>query len=100
MTRREELQKRYAEYERKLDGLKEIAPENVVLKTGAGYGMEAVYTVQFDELKIVRRLSNGTSYEVSLSGDEAEKLYHFLGGLYGNENQGSCVQAEIQSGQL
>ncbi|MDR1239567.1 MAG: hypothetical protein LBK27_05605 [Treponema sp.] len=81
---REELQKRYAEYERKLDDLKEAAPENPICEMDtAGRNLIAVYITKHDELEITKRHSNGNVMgAVTLSGDEAEKLYHFLGGLY------------------
>jgi hypothetical protein len=75
MTRREELQKQWTKYKRRLDAVRETKPENARLE--AGEMVTAVYFVDSDALEITR----GSS--VTLSGDEAEKLYHFLGGLYG-----------------
>jgi hypothetical protein len=84
MTRREELQKQYAGYERKLDELKETAPENVALKIDDGdRRVKAFYSIEKDGLKISEYAGDDVDGIVTLSGDEAEKLYHFLGGLYG-----------------
>jgi hypothetical protein len=95
MTRREELQKQWAEYERRLDAVHGTKPESEVFEEEKR--LTAVYSANGDTLKI--NLHDGYYNpvgSVTLSGDEAEKLYHFLGGLYGGtENQGSCVQAEI-----
>ncbi|MDR2049736.1 MAG: hypothetical protein LBP69_09815 [Treponema sp.] len=83
MTRREELQKQYAEYERKIDEARETRPPNEVCGFGENSRITAVYIVEFNELEITCRFGDGTVREVLLSADEAEKLYHFLGGLYG-----------------
>jgi hypothetical protein len=74
MNRREELQRQYVEYERKLDELKEAGPENEVLSLKH---IKVVYLVEHDELSFEE-----SDHFIGLSGDEAEKLYHFLGGLY------------------
>jgi hypothetical protein len=86
MTKREELQKQYAEYERKLNELKGVMkPEDETFEiVDFGNGKkEAVYTIETDVLEIVEYENDEPIALVSLSGDEAEKLYHFLGGLYG-----------------
>jgi hypothetical protein len=95
MTRREELQKQYAEYERKLDELRETAPENEVLKIGpqnnGGMRLEVVYSIESDifDMENYEGADDDITGSLSLSGDEAEKLYHFLRGLYeGKKEEG------------
>jgi hypothetical protein len=86
MSRREELQKQYAEYERKLDEVKEKVPENPVCKVDSRYNgnVTMIYAINDDVFEITKRTGNGNvSGSVTLYDDEAEKLYHFLGGLYG-----------------
>jgi radical SAM superfamily enzyme with C-terminal helix-hairpin-helix motif len=85
MSKRDELQAAWAEYERKLDEVREKAPENDVCEIeSVNRSVIAVYKVEHDELEITKRHSNGNVIgSLALSADEAEKLYHFLGGLYG-----------------
>jgi hypothetical protein len=87
MTKRGELLERYAEYEREMDRLKETVPKNEVLEIDGELGclrMKAVYIAEHDTLEITKYANYYESMQViSLSGEEAEKLYHFLGGLYG-----------------
>jgi hypothetical protein len=86
MSKREELRKQWAEYDRRLDEVKETAPEDAVLEMDSEMGsgkVRAFYSVEDDDLEITRRYSDGAMRVIALSGDEAEKLYHFLGGLYG-----------------
>jgi hypothetical protein len=45
--------------------------------------IKAHYNVEHDLITIVFRCGNEETFTESLSGEEAEKLYHFLGGLYG-----------------
>jgi hypothetical protein len=84
VNRREELRKRWAEYQWELDTVKEKAPENVCLKTDAPFPLEMKYFVENDCLEITT-WSTPTDFSktLSLSGGQAEKLYQFLGGLYG-----------------
>jgi hypothetical protein len=83
MTRREELQKQYAEYERKLDAVRDSMPDCTVhLKSDGSFPVEMEYFAGFDRLEITDH--GGTiPRTLALNGDQAEKLYHFLGGLYG-----------------
>jgi hypothetical protein len=44
----------------------------------------AKYNIQYDRVEITRyRGDGGVSAVMLLGSGEAEKLYHFLGGLYG-----------------
>jgi hypothetical protein len=79
MIRREKLLEQWNEVRKKI-------PEDEVLDIKSYYGgISVVYSVaddalrisQFDEDRIINKA-------ITLSGDEAEKLYNFLGGLYGN----------------
>ncbi|MDR3173794.1 MAG: hypothetical protein LBU19_06070 [Treponema sp.] len=85
MNKRDELQSQWAQYERELDAVREKAPEDDVYELeGVNRNVVAAYRIKRDELEITKRYSNGNiEGSVALSGDEAEKLYHFLGGLYG-----------------
>jgi hypothetical protein len=83
MTRREELQNQYAEYKRKIGEVKETRPPDEVCWLGENSRVTATYFVESDGLEITNRCGDGTVSSVFLSADEAEKLYHFLGGLYG-----------------
>jgi hypothetical protein len=86
MTKREELRKQYAEYERKLDAVRETEPENEALEMGCAinkWKTRAIYHVEEDMIGITQRYKDGNTVLVFLTGDEAGKLYHFLGGLYG-----------------
>jgi hypothetical protein len=87
VTGREELQKQYAEYKRKLDELKKTVAGNTALKMRVGIEglgtVEIVYSIEDDALEISEYAGDDLEGAVSLSGTDAEKLYHFLGGLYG-----------------
>jgi hypothetical protein len=89
MTKREELQKQYAEYERKAKELLKMLPQDGVLKidpkNNNGLRLEVVYNLEDDELNMEHYDGDGDEVvgALTLSGDEAEKLYHFLGDLYG-----------------
>jgi hypothetical protein len=87
MTKREELQKQYAEYERNPTG--KNMPLNEICEFGdrkQAYKISIIYDPTHDRLEIIRNTGGKNGYAIGplpLSGDEAEKLYHFLGGLYG-----------------
>jgi hypothetical protein len=89
VIKRKELREQYAEYEGKLDKLKETAPENRVLEIERSDGTvtNAVYIVRDDALKM-EQYDEGDgdgdwTNSITLSGEEAEKLYQFLDSLYG-----------------
>jgi hypothetical protein len=87
VTRREELRKQWAEYQRELDAVLKKRPEDEARDIG---GLaRAVYRVNDGLLEIIEKNisivpgAGITEKSITLSGDQAEKLYQFLGGLYG-----------------
>jgi hypothetical protein len=85
MTKRRELRERYNEYERELDKMKEMVPENEVLEIESinNEKIQVIYNAKDDELEITQYYKNEAVHNIFFSSYEAEKLYHFLGGLYG-----------------
>jgi hypothetical protein len=79
MSKRDELRKQYAEFDRRRKEIAGTEPERPTLEDDL---IEIVYFPEDDSLKIAApSAASGTT--IYLYGDEAEKLYHFLGGLYG-----------------
>jgi hypothetical protein len=75
MTKREGLREQYRKAQ-------EIMPENE--KCDFGNNTEVYYYINNDKFEIIHRDHEDHVHgQIFLSGDEAEKLYHFLGGLYG-----------------
>jgi CRISPR/Cas system Type II protein with McrA/HNH and RuvC-like nuclease domain len=80
MTKRQELRERYNEYEREVDKLKEMVPEDEVLEIEPIIGgkIQVIYNAEYDELEIARYDKDGTMQNLFFSGYEAEEIYHFF----------------------
>jgi hypothetical protein len=83
MSKRDELLLRWEEYRDKLDEIKKSAPEErqvCVLEER----IKAIYSVEDDEFQISFCDDKGNVIDsIYLTADGAKRLYHFLGGLYG-----------------
>jgi hypothetical protein len=81
VNRREDLRESWAEYEERIKAARDTAPTSFVQKVTDGpCPIKMGYLVESDCLEITDCNSGRT---LSLGGDQAEKLYQFLGGLYG-----------------
>jgi hypothetical protein len=76
----EELRKQYAEFRRELDLLKEKAPKDMRIKIDV---FEFAYGPEYNAITISREIDGCSSYMGGFSAEDGEKLYQFLGGLYG-----------------
>jgi hypothetical protein len=82
MNRRDELRKQWAEWE---DVVKEKRPKDVVFEIKNPFeDIFVFYDVGKDSFTItIRDDDEHVTGSVVLSGYNAEKVYHFLAGLYG-----------------
>jgi hypothetical protein len=77
MTKREELREQW-------QAANEQMPKDVVCEIDGYKPLTAVYKIGIDRFDICRRDDEQHVIgRISLSSDEATKLYWFLGGLYG-----------------
>jgi hypothetical protein len=82
MSRREELRASWAEYEERIKAARDTAPTSCVQeRTDGKYPLDLTYLAESDCLEIT--VCGDVYRTLALSGDQAEKLYQFLGGLYG-----------------
>jgi hypothetical protein len=77
MNKREELRERW-------QAANEQMPKDEVCKIDSCKPLTIVYKIDIDRFEMIRHNEDENVIgEIFLSANEAEKLYHFLGGLYG-----------------